>query len=249
MVADRTDEALRRIVFGRGSSPEEIAAASAELRRRSSASADEIESPTEEASSQSAVEASSTEPAETGPFPRVHRRWLPFVLTAVLAALLGGLVTAAALSGSVTNAAAPVSTDAPGVDESGSNIFVSNASSGQIVYQVPNNGGALSDRVMEGWFDEAQQDRDALPSSVTGLDISSSRYVGLIGDLYGVWIARGQEGEYCLVVGLRDEGGATAGSSCADADSFAESGVYVGTGKYTAFWNQKSLIMSATSSL
>ena len=102
---------------------------------------------------------------------------------------------------------------------------------------------------MEGWFDEAQQDRDALPSSVTGLDISSSRYVGLIGDLYGVWIARGQEGEYCLVVGLRDEGGATAASSCADADSFAESGVYVGTGKYTAFWNQKSLIMSATSSL
>ncbi|MFD1714983.1 hypothetical protein ACFSBZ_10920 [Amnibacterium flavum] len=250
MVVDEPDDVLRRIVFGRGSTREQVREASAELQRRESERLAVLESPVPVDES-AAVEAddrfAAWDPEQDSPPATavpVRRRspWPALLVTAVVAAAVGSAATAAAIAALMPEDAA--SADAPTAVDPGLPTSVYDPTTGRAIYSVPQTPEELGTDGLDRWFALPQGERDVLPSSVDRIDPASSRYVGQVGDLGGVWTARDVDGDYCLVVGVRVAGGTA--SSCANEDIFDRTGLYLGTEQYTVYWNASSVIMSVT---
>jgi hypothetical protein len=247
MVADQSDDALRRIIFGRGSSPDEVRLASEELERRTSKkqvmSADEVR---EEAPAAPDVreERSIADPPAV-PAPR-RRQWLWFALTAAVAACAGGLTVGTYVGAQRTESAPRPAASTPGIEQlvPSSSTRVTDPTGSRVVYEVPYPTDASSTEGADRWLAATVPEPRPLPEIPGGLRFGASRYIGEVDDLGGVWAARGADGGYCLVLESRSPVGTAA--SCSTEQAFASRGVYVGTNDYTALWNDTSVIVSMT---
>ena len=245
MLIDEPDDSLRRIVFGRGSSDEEVKAASAELDRRSrSQGADSSRQVTGSERADADDERGDEAEPNGGEVVAPPRRpsWLTVGALAVVAAGLGVFGSAVYFT-----ASAPTSTEAepPAVEEP-TPSFVSSVAdprTGETLYQIPDSAYPVSAGDGERWFAGPQTGADALFVNVDSIDPSSSRFISEFGELGRLWIARGVDGDYCVLSQVAGGGG---GSSCANSDVFAEAGIYYGTDGYSVFWNRSSIIMSKT---
>ena len=247
MVADESDDVLRRIIFGRGSSPDEVRSASEELERRTSSEqvlgADEAR---EEAPAAPVVrDGDSIAVPPTVPAPR-RRLWLWFALTAAVAACVGGLAVGTYVGAQRTDSAPRPAASTPGTEQPApsSSTRVTDPSGSRVVYEVPYPTDASSTEGADRWLAATVPDPRPLPEIPGGLRFGASRYIGAVDGLGGVWAARGADGGYCLVLESRSPVGTAA--SCSTEQMFASRGVYVGTNDYTALWNDTSVIVSMT---
>lgn len=120
---------------------------------------------------------------------------------------------------------------------------VANPRTGETLYQIPDAAYPVAPGDGERWFATPQTAADVLITSVDSIDPSSSRFLGEFGELGGLFIARGVDGDYCV---LSQVGGGGGGSTCTNPDSFTEAGVFYGTDRYSVFWNRSSIIVSMT---
>jgi hypothetical protein len=240
--SDRSDDALRSIVFGPGHSAEEVEAATAELLRRSRRttdedadahgtadqdSADADHHPDEQHSAEEASVASSVDASTRWPRSRA-------VLAYLAAFAIGIAGTAAVLHpwGPETS-----TEDAP------ADVTTILSNRGDVVYEAPSTTGSPNTVRADALLDTRQSQRDASLSGVNYVDRASAHYLGSVGTLTGVWVARSLDLGYCIVMVDSQE---TVVSSCVDGEAFDRSGVSVAAQRYQAYWNGDTGILSVT---
>jgi hypothetical protein len=243
VAVDDSDEVLRKIVFGRGSTPEQVRAASDELQRRS---CDTVASPPEQlagATPEDLQQVDSSGDSAVAQESRSRRRnRMRLVVSATIGCCIGIIGSVAVhQAGSQELPAAQRGQDA-GISSTVTTVV--GTGSAETLYQVPASEEAADPARADRWFARPQTEQDALPLELEGIDASSSRHVGQVGTDAGAWIARNVEGDYCAIIVLDDE--VTSASSCAPSGEFLRRGTSVGTNGNTMFWTASTVITSTT---
>ncbi|WP_108251260.1 hypothetical protein [Planctomonas deserti] len=242
MVSDNSDEMLRRILFGRGSSPEQIRAASEELQRRSIDTVAPAQEHITDTTPANVSEVDSTGDPAVAPTFRVQRgNRLRLVATLAIGCGIGIAGTVGFYQAGNQGHA---NGNGLGGNMSSTTTSVVDTGSNETLYQVPGSETAADPARVDRWFARQQTGQDALPIELEDIEPASSRYVGRIGTNAGAWIARNLDGDYCAIIALDD--GATSASSCAPPGAFLRTGTSVGTNGNTMFWTPSTVILSVT---
>ena len=254
MVENRSDDELRRVVFGRGYSVDEVTAASTELRRRSTSNtppppSSEAGAPAPQAGGAdedaSAVldEGAPSEDQQTAGRGRGDSRTVVIAAVVAVIALASGWLLGTAGSFGV---GMPVASSTPTTAD-GKAAVVVDPDTGATVFEVPAGRPDYLSQASSSRLPEAVEPDPAdtrLPAVFDNVDTATARYIGRIGDLKGAWTARNSSGEYCAVIAVNDSGAYSW--SCVSVGAFAERGVSIGSGRYSLLWNSASAILSMT---
>jgi hypothetical protein len=244
VAVDESDEVLRRIVFGRGSTREQVRAASDELQRRSS---DTVASRPEQLAGATPGDLQQVDsPGDSAivarEFRSRRRNQIRLVVSATVGCCIGIIGSVAVYQAGSQEVLAAHRGQNAGISSTVTTV-VDTGSNGTL-YQVPASEEAADPARADRWFDRPQTEQDALPLELEGIDASSSRHVGQVGADAGAWIARGVGGDYCAIIVLDDE--VTSASSCAPPGEFLRRGTSVGTNGKTMFWTASTVITSST---
>jgi hypothetical protein len=248
-------DVLRRIAFGRATTPEEHAAAAAAHEALARAEAEVAAAAAEAAAAEAATAehpAVDSARAETPPDiepdddllpasgeePARWRAWIaPALVALVVGALAGGALTAVA-GGSAGATPTPAPTFTPG-------------SSGRPAAAIPvttsssfvSGPGHL--RAAERWFAGRQREADKttlFQDSPTGIVAESTRLVESTphGD---VWVAQSTADGLCLIIGSDD---GSAGATCVTAEEFEAKGLTLGASHLQVAWDGERLASMST---
>jgi hypothetical protein len=240
---------LRRLAFGRTSTPEDeraAAAALAELARIESERSAEpaVAEPVEAPAAEDAGPDASTTPATDVPEAASRfRRWL-------VPAGVGLLVGAVAASG-LTLALAPApdepDTAVSNAAQDGIDYFLGGepdaaSGDGTLAGRSPNAGDV---QAAERWFAEEQSEEDleGVGSLLPEFDRSSVRLVHA-SSLAKVWVAKRVDGQLCLETTVIETDLTTG--SCALPPDFTDRGLTVSSEVLKAQWNGSQLRIVAT---
>jgi len=243
MMLDESNEMLRKIIYDRGFSAEQVHAASDELQRRLHPDAPD-DSMACSAASPTDHDADSvvSDPALGRP-----RRGGGVVRVAAIAALSCGLGIAGTLGYLGTqhpaadqnpDGAAPAAQ--PNVPETATTSVI-DSDTGETLYQTPGTptGFPLD---LGNWLTSPQFPADVLAYPHDNIDSSSVRLAGHIGTDGKVWIARATNEDVCLVVAPAGANNEIADLwTCVDEHTFNFEGAALTTGKYTVSWNPWAL--------